>query len=36
VNPLDWKNCAVWLLRLVTAGILVVGILLGLVIGKIF
>ena len=36
VNPLDWKDCAVWLLRLVTAGILVVGILLGLVIGKIF
>ena len=33
---MDWKDCAVWLLRLATAGILVVGILLGLAISKIF
>lgn len=33
---MDWKDCAVWLLRLATAGILVVGVLLGLADSKIF
>lgn len=32
---MDWKDCVIWLLRLVTVGILVIGILLGIVIGKI-
>lgn len=33
---MDWKDGAVWLLRLATAGILLVGVLLGLAISKIF
>ena len=33
---MDWKDGVVWLLRLATAGILLVGILLGLAISKIF
>ena len=33
---MDWKDYAVWLLRLATAGILLVGVLLGLAISKIF
>lgn len=33
---MDWKDCTLWLLRLATAGILLVGVLLGLAISKIF
>lgn len=33
---MDWKDCVVWLFRLTTAGILLLGILLGLAISKIF
>ena len=33
---MDWKDGAVWFLRLVTAGILLLGVLLGVAIGKIF
>lgn len=35
-TPMDWKDCIIWLIRLATAGILLIGILLGAVIGKIF
>lgn len=33
---MDWKECVIWLFRLVTAGILLIGILLGFAISKIF
>jgi hypothetical protein len=33
---MDWKDGVVWLLRLATAGILLLGVLLGVVISKIF
>ncbi len=33
---MDWKDYAVWILRLITAGILLIGILLGFAIAKIF
>ena len=35
-DKMDWKDCAVWLLRCATAGILLIGVLLGLAISKIF
>ena len=35
-KKMDWKDGIVWLLRLATAGILLIGILLGLAISKIF
>lgn len=35
-GKMDWKDCTLWLLRLATAGILLVGVLLGLAISKIF
>lgn len=33
---MDWKDGVIWLLRFATAGILLIGILLGLAISKIF
>ena len=33
---MDWKDGIVWLFRLATAGILLIGVLLGLAISKIF
>ena len=33
---MDWKDGVLWLLRLTTVGILLIGILLGLAIGKTF
>ena len=33
---MDWEDCAVWVLRLVTIGILLIGILLGFAIAKVF
>lgn len=33
---MDWKDGVVWLLRLATAGILLIGVLLGAAISKIF
>jgi len=33
---MDWKDAVVWLFRLATAGILLIAILLGVAVGKIF
>ena len=33
---MDWKDGVIWLLRFATVGILLIGILFGLVISKIF
>ena len=35
-DKMDWKDGVIWLLRFATAGILLIGILLGLAISKIF
>lgn len=35
-DKMDWKDSIIWLLRFATVGILLIGILLGLAIGKIF
>lgn len=33
---MDWKDCVIWFLRLATVGILLIGILLGFAIEKVF
>lgn len=33
---MDWKDIVVWYIRLATAGILLIGVLLGVAISKIF
>lgn len=33
---MDWKDAVIWLLKFITAGLLLVGVLAGIIIGKIF